>query len=1633
MINKDESPKPDAPVPGVLQVSADSTAPLWFDLEVFASMVGFQAGLSMLAEKGEIKWTNTATHMHTGGIHGLRYKVEKDENDYPQILLQHWVHWPGGKTPSEEQKRRSPQILKFRTETRTLEDGRMQIRPVDAEWMGKTYTDHTDLIRLMHFLQETSAAICDNIAHNTQARSAYDKNTFPAFQRRARQTKNRDEIPNLFHLAQRCGLKMATALQGMNFNGESNFGKPVKSNTPPVYSVQLLRAMLALEADVFHHGIKPFSRSHTVPNPGNGGYEGVTYSFSPLADSFDLQCRLWQTGQKSESESTMLYHLNFKVDDKDPSLFRLNTLEMLGQTPDITDHKGVARAIRAMKYIHMAIQRHEPPMFSDIINANDLKAFLRPPPVSVAGPDNPRVLLQVFGANTDAVFSQKEKGIGSNGVAMIFDYTDPKTGELVKVGYGKDWGITFGDPKNEYYHSISHNFGRFLPHTSAPHIKPYFDDVLNLETHEHEDHLRGIVRFAKFGYTLPPMVMNRHTQRTLKYMLQEERVLKEDIDKIISHCHIIDIRDFINLKPENRDKTEIFEYGDTVIEQAVETIWSESEQRDKYFPLLHVRSKKYPDVKFPSIRVGPAGHSALALMFDTAGVLYTGDYKLDPTAPVDMRTDLDWLARCNETALVHIQETTNTTRPLPSNPPLAEYRAVREKYLYQERKKGRAFCDVIGSNAIDIMEGICRAAGNVRQRVEEENKSRRGRKEELPFKYIIFAGAAVRRKYSALNETHELKKMMEQEYGITLLHVNSKEAERLFAGDNADSYLVIMTGTQDEPLSLTHRISRDLHDKIRLRQGDPVFRMQTPIPVGNNFQIRVEQNNRYRHDFGCVVYDTWEMGAKGEFMSASSHASQDDYRAVHNVTPDLIKFLFHGGPKQLEAGLALYKEAGGKVLIPEKQALYHIDMTNRTTNIVGETPEERVGFREIRADDREFHKKQRQQATLARVKDRWSGAVAAKMNHFEQVAARRHEAAHNSAGSTRRGANLAEVFNESSEGAANFPPIGIMHPKLQRPYWDRHKTIKLFIGMDTETTGANPVVDVHTDASFVASTPEGEVLGEKTLKHGIPRYVMASAAALGVTHNTKPLNLHKGLPLRRYVYELHKIYRKWAQELTEDKKATALFYHYRGSVFDNPITMRMMGMALAGKDMMPMATHGNLSLDAYNLYTAMIALAPDKANVKRDAQGNCLRTLRSACLENGISYDDREAHGSLADSHSVRKLLYKFKDIAPDIFEQMVVNCDFSSSRPSPMIDHILGMNQHLNDQAPVFGYVDMRDRTCTPRLGGLITIDEKATDAIVIDLAQADIQQLENLPDHRLLELMNDSQGPFAVIKLNKSPCLFPPELVWREPKIRAKAVGRLPKSTILQRANALRQANADNNEIGHSLAQRIHKLYDRSALCRNPAYHGNAAVHDPVNDNRKTKEFRLPNERIFSIFHVLKPVNQSSNRHYKTAASIVRNIQPQEAEFAAKFDEKRFWRKAVKDIRALSKQSGGRDRYIEDLRFMIEWQADDACPDLLPRADRQKMNALKSAMLHGPENSVTMTVARFRKEIEIIENDPEQFVRIVGDGPDAQDRWQAMKAVYLAYADSVDRRRQYQMTESKRESLREHRRTQQPTSKFD
>ena len=1594
----------------------------WHSLEVFSELLGFRQGLESFESKGVIKWTNTASSLGTGGVHGLRYKVENDENESPKISLQHWVHLPGNtEQESTNDDTVSPDFISLRTQSRYNDDGELEVRPVQARVGGKIYTDPAELDTFMRFLHRTAKAIWRNLSYNTSPLNEFN-------QQAAGVTRKRDEIPNLYQISQESGFDKPIRLKGMLKNGEFNFSQAKKTADPPVFSRALLRAMLGIEGSVLEKGdVQPFTRSYSMSNP-DGGYEGISYSYQPdVNQGFRLSCEIWNTNSKGEKTSTPIYNIAFTLQGEDIDKLELTDLEMLPdphfKKPDLTDHVGVVRAIRAMKYIHLAILQGRMPEISKEIYQHDLKSFLRAPYPPQTGPEDPRVSFEL---------STDPDKIGSNSVKLIRDFKDNK-GEWVKQAIRLDAGASFTE-KDDFYDSLTPDYSKDLVHPRSPHLKPDGDLLAFFITHEHEDHLRGLARQVKFGFDLPPIILNEHTKRSFNRMMSEEGVPIERRDKVLSKSLVINpAKDGDSRNP---DAVKTHEFDNVVIAQGTEKIWSEENQSYKYFPRLEIFDKRYPESRFP-VRIGPAGHSAYAMMCEVDGVLYTGDYKLDQTLPEDQRSDLDWLASCRDTTKIHFQESTNALKESLDVPTAEEVARNRKQVLLDNAGK-RVFADMIGSNAIDVVN-FCETLAEANEELHPSEQ----------YKYVVFAGTALQRKYGDLNKTHKLKDYLKTKYGITaLMHSEKKGStvQKLLDGEQPGNYAIIGTGTQDEPVSITHRVSRGLHPSINLGQDDLVLRLQAVIPTGDNFNIRAKQNQRFREELGCTVYDANEEAQKGNHIYHSGHTSKADLLLKHDLTKDAetgegpLQILFHGSPDQKQGLKSFLEENGQRAVIPDPQGVYEVLKDKRDIELIAQIPEQWAGYKEIRADPEQFFNKHRQQQTNQRNRDQWFGDAAQAIQRIESHHEKMNEPGYKP---TSRGANLHDDFDDVSQ--SKFPPIGIYGLDIEG-YVENYSKIGSFIAMDSETTGRDVGTDVPISSSFVAGDAEGNILGHKTVRHALPPYrIMGPGAAL-VTGIEDLEALHRKkkkdnrYPSRQFSYELIDTYRKWPKQVSvdPDEKPNAAFITYRGVYFDDPITMRMNGTQLAANDMKPMSTYGNMTIDLYNVYTALIALKPDQVGTSKDKNGNYERTLGVACSKNGIKYEG--AHDDLNDARMTLDLFYKFREIDPDLIDQMFLNADFKASGKGTMIDHILGQNQHPKDQAPVFGYVDRHDRKCRPRIGGLVTIDTKvsqATHAIVVDLARSDIHQLEAMSDEKLLDLLNDPGGPFSVIKLNQSPPLFPPEFIYRDAKVRRKAVGDVPKATIMQRANALKELRKFDDGPALSFSQRIQELYPQSTLYRRrpPESKNQKATRPPVpaNDNNNVP-FQVPSKRIFSLFELINNFKGTKNKYHREAGSIIRSLTPHMYEFMTprqkedvlvvdhhvelrSSDPVRYWNTILDKIRDLDENAhtttGHPDPYIRDLRFLVEWMVHDICPQALPKDDGVRVNALKSAWLQAQVNDAY-------REIEEIEKDPEQFERLVGKGRKAKQRWKAFTENYLSYLEKRAGVKGYQVTPAKEALVR-------------
>lgn len=1574
----------------------------WLSMDEFSSMAGFSGEIRRVINGQQVKWTNTATDTASGGSHALRYSVRPDKHGNPVIRLDHSVHWPGGVVPESEQAAEGP-FLEIKTATRTTDGGRKEIAPVSLKVNGKHYKETTDILEALHFVSAVSIALQDNIADLRQTPLAQRFNSRAAASGREAQAKQRDEMPNIFALAEQTHFKKKLRFPGMYNNGEFKFKHPVPSQEAPVYDRHFLPALLGLEG----MGEATESKTETVSFPSpEGGTQGFTFSYTPQKDgSLQVTGTLYHRDAQMNKRETKLYELQFEPVETQKDRLRLTKLDLLADDrfspPDLTNHKGVARALRALKFVHITARDNKPPHFSKIFDHHDLKPLLRrSKPLTESGKDS-RTMFQLYGANKRAAISPREKGIGSNGMAIRTEFL--RDGKPVRLNIGVDWGATFLNYDEDGFHSVMPNYGRFLKHPTAPHLESDGDTFFHIIGHEHEDHIRGIVRAIKMGFEIGTLAGNRHSHRTLKRLMTEEKISRERRDEIMANFHVINMSEAMN--PADPLQVTTHKYKNAVVEQSTEIIWSEDEQREKYFPILKVSHPEYPE-KIYKFHIGPAGHSAHAIMFEVEGILYTGDFRLDQTLPAKLRTDLDWL-HARRDAVVHILESTNASRPSPFETTAEKVAENRINHLLNNPGK-RILANMIGSNATD-MEVFCHMLGQLKESGAEGYGD---------LDCIIFAGAAVKNKYTDLNITEDLKKEMKK-YGIETLMINAKGAQKRLHDDKKTNYAVIMTGTQSEPLSVVDRVKKDTHDSIRIRKNDLWFNLQGVIPVGRNFAFREALNRTLRQDYGCTVVCAQEEQARSLKeerdlnIYVSSHISFADLQKL----PDIYKpqdeneeetkpvlALTHGGPEQLEAAQKIFQKQGIETFIPDPQDFYAVNHDSRTVTLAAQTPQEGVASREIRADQREFYKKGKQQNILTRHSDLFSGTVAEEMRRFEENASKTNHRSRTS----QRGSN-AMYASDMITGNPSYPKIGIKDKNIRLPYLEHHTKAGTLIGMDSETTGRNISEDMPVSASFFATSPDGEVLGDQTVRHALPGYKLMQPGAILVTGDDDPLAHYKKnkrqnkVDLRTYAYYMDRVHHMWPRALAEQRDEKdhpkALFLGYRSDLFDNPITMYMNGMALSQtSSLKPFSTYNNMTLDVSRLYTLFLAILPDQVGHKKDKDGYFIRTLEVAASENGVTYDN--GHDDLSDARYALELFLKLKEIDAEIVEQMVMNCD---TKNNPMLKNILGENRHPNDQAVLFGYIDRRDRKCRPRIGALVGIETQrsgAQNAVVLDLTRYDIHDLENMDDEELKRLMNEENGPFSVITTGKSPLWFPVEFLQKNRKAYRSALGGLPKNTLLQRANAL--SNIEPTE--ESLTTRVLKFYGETKLGR--SYQKRS--YDPANDN-----IRLPQQRISSLFHICRPVNRNTNRHYRKAAKLIDSITPGPTELSREFNKRAFWSEAYKNMCAISDETGRRDKYIEDVRMMMAWLVDDIAPTALPKEDRATVNAMKSAYLQRQ-------AYEFEKEIKEIESTPDIFAKLVGDDKGAPERWKKLKAQLMTYLDTMKEQHKFQMTDRKRELVR-------------
>lgn len=266
----------------------------------------------------------------------------------------------------------------------------------------------------------------------------------------------------------------------------------------------------------------------------------------------------------------------------------------------------------------------------------------------------------------------------------------------------------------------------------------------------------------------------------------------------------------------------------------------------------------------------------LAVKTPVGTVVHTGDFKIDHTAIDALKTDVGRFAQWGETGvLALLSDSTNVEK---------EGYTISAKQIGEslsrlaENCSGRIIVALFASNITRIQKVVNIAVAL-------------GRK-------VVFNGRSIELSVRIAKELGFLKVPADMEIEVDAI------------GDLPDNEIVmIMTGSQGEPMSALARMASGTHKQISIEPEDTILLSSKFIP-GNEKAIANIINNLYRRGAN-VIYE------KISAIHVSGHAFQEELKLMINLVKPRYFIPIHGEFRHLTLHSRLAQQVG----IPKKRVL----------------------------------------------------------------------------------------------------------------------------------------------------------------------------------------------------------------------------------------------------------------------------------------------------------------------------------------------------------------------------------------------------------------------------------------------------------------------------------------------------------------------------------------------------------------------------------------------------------------------------------------------------------------------------------------------------------------------------------------
>lgn len=1225
------------------------------------------------------------------------------------------------------------------------------------------------------------------------------------------------EWPNFIKLFEENGLSLSPigrkALPGLYTNGDVKSFSPGRNrfkesiaesqNQEPSYPALFFHAIAGCGPEHYSDQ-QEVAHSFTVRDEESGDLYNWLYEYKQgkTPGHVEMSCAL-EIHNKEGAQSFPLYRLTATPQKNDDTKIAIRKLEVYHQNAagglekiDLSNDQAVADSLKLLRMYNRSIRPgiegmeedfSKPPerrrlfLPTDIMMLTGLTKTLMP---STPAPSKGRfVFTPLGGQNNRQTFSAYDKHIGGN--SYRFDYY--ASGETRAKSIIVDAGALFHDD----YDLTMSNIGKYLHHRYDKSHIPEVDTKAILFTHLHKDHLAQLGYIVKAGYSFPPMIMPPHVLRQIKRDFSELKMDRYVQAEILEKCIVVEPESI----PANANEKNPFRVR--AGKQSVSMHWEhlKGERLGQYerYPVAQIDDFK--------IRIGPMPHSSPGFMYEiitlAGGQLHTGDFKLDPSLQLYQTPYQPWLDQVTSAA-VSVDSTGATRHPDATTPMELDIQRSVAK-LFSSYPDKRFICPVLGSNVARITTLIA-AMGQAGKQ------------------YLVIDGKALEDLTDDLEAIYSIKEWAKRVYGVTVAKQSSKEARRIYEEEPGHNYVIAATGTQDEPYSSMNRALRDWlpAHRFRIEPNDIVVPLQGPIPVGKNQFLRKSAKYFAEVFHGIPYLLPEEIEKESDYLlSGSGHASPKDLKQFYSMIPSCkTSYPVHGGPEQLEAGAEIARECGLNSIVASNFEGFQTQKDG-TAKIFRREIGEMVGIRNKTPTPDQFYLKGRFTTTVVPLKPKDDGETAAALNRFENVISNilgpnvYNEAAQGMSFS------LTRTYNISSGNGYLAGNYGFGIDRFDDSIY-KVKRIGGYAAFDTETTGTDPDIDHIEQFSVAAWSLDKTLLMEEELVQKIPDYHTFHPEALLVT-NRDPLEEKSGDHPLLFSEKIQKVFKKVKnlsvdsfksqnpEDYANDPRARVKTVEIAHNLkFDDRFMRENHARNLSDR-VRPHSTDGHIAVDTRNIARAVHAIYPEKFNVRKKADGKFLDfTLKALCEENGVPYDEEQAHSSaLYDSHRAMHLFWRMEEIAPDITAQMIFNADSSTGH---LLNDMMGVDTGFNGPYPVFSYLSPRADRPDIRLGSLIGTVGGGRYAVVINMTKS-TKTILGLSEKEIIGKIRDPQDDsLELIDLKANPMIMPARLFYQK-----NPVQKFPKETIDRKACELRDhLNYVSPDSGwKSIAEKIDILW--------------------------------------------------------------------------------------------------------------------------------------------------------------------------------------------------------------------------------